>query len=48
MEDFNLDKNEVKEVKWFNYEEFKELFYSDDFAYVPNDYKEKVLDVLKI
>ena len=47
IDNLNLDKNEVKEVKWFSYEEFKRLFYSDDFAYVSNDYKEKVLDILK-
>lgn len=42
-----LQKNEVSEVKWVNYQEFKEIFYSSEFSYVPNDYKEKILEILK-
>jgi isopentenyldiphosphate isomerase len=30
--EFNLQKEEVAEVKWLTYDEFKELFYSEDFV----------------
>jgi len=42
-----LQKHEVSEVKWVNYEEFKKIFYSNEFVLFPNDYREKVLEMLK-
>ena len=45
---FKLQKEEVAEVKWLTYEEFAKLFYSEEFVSFPNDYREKVLQKLKI
>lgn len=42
-----LQKEEVSEVKWFSYRDFEKIFYSEEFVPFPNDYKEKVLQVLK-
>lgn len=42
-----LQEEEVSEVKWVNYEEFKNIFYSKEFVLYPNDYRERVLEVLK-
>ena len=44
---FKLQEEEVSEVKWLSYDEFKKLFYSDDFVRFNNDYRELVLDMLK-
>jgi len=48
INDFILQKEEVSEVKWLSYHEFKELFYSKDFVPFPNDCRELVLKLLKI
>jgi isopentenyldiphosphate isomerase len=32
VNEFKLQKEEVAEVKWLTYDEFKELFYSEDFV----------------
>jgi isopentenyldiphosphate isomerase len=32
INDFKLQKEEVAEVKWVTYDEFKKLFYSKDFV----------------
>lgn len=45
--EFKLQKEEVAEVKWLNYDEFKKLFYSKDFVWTDNNYKEFVLNMLK-
>ena len=39
--DFKLQESEVAEVKWLNYDEFKDLLLSDDFA--PHDYEYRQL-----
>ena len=46
-DEFKLQKEEVAEVKWLTYDEFKELFYSEDFDDYDDDYKELVLNMLK-
>lgn len=46
-DEFKLQKEEVAEVKWLTYDEFKELFYSEDFVWHDDDYKELVLNMLK-
>lgn len=45
-DEFKLQKEEVAEVKWLTYDEFKELFYSEDFDDYDDDYKELVLNML--
>ena len=47
VDDFKLQKEEVAEVKWLTYDEFKELFYSETFVWSDNNYKELVLNMLK-
>ena len=47
IDEFKLQKEEVAEVKWLNYDEFKKLFYSKDFVWSDNNYKELVLNMLK-
>ena len=42
-----LSKEEVSDVKWVSFEEFKEIFYSDEFVTFPNDYRQKVIEILK-
>lgn len=42
-----LQQDEVSEVKWLNYNEFKELFYSDEFVKFDDDYRITVLTMLK-
>lgn len=42
-----LQENEVSEVKWVNYVKFKKIFYSEEFVKFPNDYREKILQILK-
>jgi isopentenyldiphosphate isomerase len=32
IDEFKLQKEEVAEVKWLTYDEFKKLFYSKDFV----------------
>ena len=47
VNEFKLQEEEVAEVKWLNYDEFKKLFYSEDFVWTDNDYKEFILNMLK-
>ena len=47
INNFKLQEEEVSEVKWLSYDEFKKLFYSDDFVKFNNDYRELVLNMLK-
>lgn len=47
IKDFKLQKEEVAEVKWLTYNEFKDLFYSECFVHFPDDYRELVLNLLK-
>ena len=47
IKDFKLQKEEVSEVKWLNYEDFKKLFYSDEFVKHDEKYRKIVLELLK-
>ena len=47
IDEFELQENEVSEVKWLNYDKFKDLFYSDEFVKFDDDYRIKVLNMLK-
>lgn len=47
ISDLVIQKEEVSEVKWLSYEEFKKLFYSNEFVPYDNDYRELVLKMLK-
>lgn len=42
-----LQKEEVAEVKWLSYDEFKKLFYSTEFVPFDDEYRELVLKLLK-
>lgn len=42
-----LQKEEVAQVKWLSYENFKKLFYSSEFVPFDNEYRELVLKLLK-
>lgn len=44
---FKISKEEVSEVRWLEYDEFKELFLSDSFVPFNNEYKQFVLDMLE-
>lgn len=44
---FKLQKEEVAEVKWLSYDEFKKLFYSKDFVQFDGEYRELVIQLLK-
>lgn len=35
---------EVSEVKWFNFDEFKAMLYSDDFVPYDKDYKDMIIE----
>ncbi len=37
-------KDEVEEVKWLNFDEFKKLFYSDKWAPCSAEYKRLVIE----
>lgn len=47
INNFNLPKEEVAEVKWLTYDEFVKLFYSNDFVKFADDYRKIVLELLK-
>ena len=47
INEFKLQEEEVAEVKWLTYDEFKELFNSKDFVEHSNEYKEFTLNILK-
>ena len=47
INEFKLQKDEVAEVKWLNYDEFKNLFNSEDFVEHSNEYREFTLNILK-
>ena len=44
IEDFTLQKDEVEEVKWLTFDEFKKLFYSDKWAPCSAEYKRLVIE----
>ena len=43
----NLQKEEVSEVKWLSFNDFKNLFYSKEFVPFDDEYRELVLKMLK-
>lgn len=47
ISDMKLQKEEVAEVKYLDYDEFVKLFYSDDFCNHAKEYKDWVCEVLK-
>ena len=47
IDEFKLQQEEVAEVKWLSFEEFKKLFYSDEFVRFDDEYREIVLRMLK-
>ena len=47
INEFKLQEEEVAEVKWLTYDEFKELFNSKDFVEHSDEYKEFTLNILK-
>lgn len=46
-EEFVLQEDEVAEVKWLSFGEFKALLYSDDFTPFGNEYKDWVVEQLE-
>ena len=47
IDEFKLQKEEVAEVKWLTYNDFKELFYSEDFVEHSDEYREFTLKYIK-
>ncbi len=47
IDDMHLQEEEVEEVKWFCYDEFIELLYSDKFCNHAKEYKDWVAEILK-
>ena len=47
VEDFRLQESEVSEIKWVSFDEFKEIFYSDDFVPFKDDYKKLVIGLFE-
>lgn len=47
IKDFKIKEDEVSEVKWVSYLEFKELFISDEFVKFNDEYIKFVLDIIK-
>lgn len=47
VDEMKLQENEVAEVKWLRYEEFKEIFLSEEFCPQPIDYKERILEIFR-
>jgi molecular chaperone HtpG len=44
IDEFVLQKEEVSEVKWVKFDEFKEMIFSDKWCPYTDDYKEKVIE----
>ena len=47
INNFILQEDEVAEVKWLSLEEFKTLFYSDEFVPFKDDYRKIVIDIFE-
>ena len=47
VEDFRLQESEVSEIKWVSFDEFKKIFYSDDFVPFKDDYKKLVIGLFE-
>lgn len=44
---FNIDNKEVDSIKWLNINEFKKLFYSDEFVLHTKEYQQLIYELLK-
>ena len=47
LEDIKLQLEEVEEVKWLSFEEFKKIFYSKDFVPYDDEYKEMTMKLIQ-
>ena len=47
ISNIKLQKEEVEEIKWLSFEEFKKLLYSPDFCNHSKEYKDWVCEILK-
>lgn len=45
--DFQIDKNELEEVFWLSFNEFKKVLYSDNFMPYEKDYKDWIIQKLE-
>jgi len=46
VEEFKLQPEEAAEVKWLSFDEFKKLFYSDEFVSFDDEYRDIVVKML--
>ena len=46
INDLKLQENEVAEVKWYSFDQFKKLLYSDQFVKHDDEYKDIVIKML--
>ena len=46
VEEFKLQPEELAEVKWLSFDEFKKLFYSDEFVGFDDEYRDIVVKML--
>ena len=47
IEDMKLQEEEVEQVKWLSFEEFKDLLYSDSFVPYEDGFKEMTIELLE-
>ena len=47
INEFIIQKEEVSEIKWLNLEDFKKLFYSEEWVPYQNDYKDRIMEEFK-
>ena len=47
IEEFNIQKQEVETIKWLDYDQFVNIFYSDEFVPHDKEYKDKICTELK-
>ena len=47
INNFKLQEDEVAELKWLSLEEFKKIFYSDEFVPFKDDYRKIVMDMFE-
>ena len=47
IKDFSIQKEEVEEVKWLDFNQFKDLIYSENFCNHNKDYKDCVINLFK-
>jgi isopentenyldiphosphate isomerase len=46
-EDFKLQESEVSDIKWVSFDDFKKIFYSDEFVDFKDDYRKIVIDMFE-